>query len=291
MSILNITAFQKCDKGGIAILTVFGLVPLIAAAALAVDLNHVYTERSRLQIAADAAALAAVKHLPNTSAAKVAAIDFATRNMPAESHGGVLAEDDIEIGNWNSELRSFTPDTSPLNAVRVVTRRSDGNGNSFSLLFARVFGIDQMELIKTATAASSNGPALCLLALEPTESKSINLSGGSVIDAVDCRVQNNSSSDKAYNMSGGSTSAADICITGDYNVSGGAFFDPSPTVSCDAVPDPLESWSAPSDPVVCDHHDLSISGGTVTLSPGKYCGGLTMSGGGRCQILSRDILY
>ena len=87
------------------------------------DLGFLYSLRGKLQNTADAAVLAAVGDLPDEDAARATAVDLATKNIPAAGHGTVLANADVVVRNWDAGTRTFTPAGSPMNSVRVVTRR------------------------------------------------------------------------------------------------------------------------------------------------------------------------
>ena len=127
---------------------------LVAAgiASLAVDMGHLYGLRGKLQHTADATVLAAAGDLPDEDTVLATAVDLATKNMPVAEHGTVLANADVVTGNWNSGTRTFTPAGDPINAVRVVTRRSQANGNAAGLLFARVLGFDEVDMETSAIA-------------------------------------------------------------------------------------------------------------------------------------------
>jgi hypothetical protein len=120
----------------------------MAFLALAVDLGYIGYERTRCQQAADAASHAAACRLMNDrgalAAARQDAIAYAAANMP--NAGAVLAESDVSFGTWDSNLRSFTPNTPEPNAVRAIARRSDANGNAIRLFFAPVIGYSRAQV-------------------------------------------------------------------------------------------------------------------------------------------------
>src|SRR5512139_2980219 len=62
------------QSGAVAIMTAFALVLLIAMIGLVVDLGYLYTRKTELQNAADAAALAGARELNGTAAGVTAAV-------------------------------------------------------------------------------------------------------------------------------------------------------------------------------------------------------------------------
>ena len=142
----------------VAVFVIVTMAVLIGFGALAVDVGHMYNTRAQLQDAADAAAHAGAGLLPNAGAARVATHKFARINFP--DSGTVLAEVDLDVGNWDVELGVFAPNGLPFNAVRVTTRRSQANGNPLGLFFASIFGIHQTNVSASATALSS--PIVCV---------------------------------------------------------------------------------------------------------------------------------
>ena len=275
--------FARCDSGGIAVLMAAGLAVLIGAAAIAIDLSYAYVERNRLQIAADTAALAAANELPDESAARAAAQDFAARNMPDEGHGDVLMESDVAIGVWDSSNRTFTADATPPNAVRVSTRRTEANGNALGLFFGRALGIGSLDLSASAIAGGTRQPT-CLIALDPSSSQSLLLRDSAGVAANGCDVQVNSDDDEALTTRHLSTIDANrICVHGDYAELDSSQNTPAPISGCPELVDPL-SWLEPPDSSGCDYDEAEYSGFTGTLDPGVYCEGLRITDGSNVTL-------
>ena len=127
--------FLRDQSGSSFIILAFGIAMIFGVAALAVDMGFAYVLKGKLQDAADAAALAAVSQLPDESAALATALEYAGKNMSTASHGTVLVNTDVSMGNWASDTRTFTPAGTPVNAVQVITRRSETNGNAAKLSY------------------------------------------------------------------------------------------------------------------------------------------------------------
>lgn len=273
----RLARFRRDERGGVAVLMAVGLVMLLGAAAIAIDLSYAYVERNRLQVAADTAALAAANALPDETAARAAALDYAGRNMPTDAHGDVLVESDVDIGNWDDSTRSFTIGATPTNAVRVSTRRDAANGNPLGLFFGRALGIASLDLSASAVAGGTRRP-LCLLALDPLAEGALAMGGSAGVVANGCDVQVNSESEEALTAEGSAALEADrICVHGGYDQEGSSGITPAPATGCPAVADPLEWLQAPADGL-CDHSGASFSDHSGGLGPGVYCGGLSIDG-------------
>ena len=97
-------------------------------ASLAIDVGQFYAEQAELQVAADAAALAALGDLPNEGQARQTARDYIEKHFPELKHGQVVQDSDIAAGNWDSNTRTFTAGLDPINALQGpgdhTTRRS-----------------------------------------------------------------------------------------------------------------------------------------------------------------------
>jgi Flp pilus assembly protein TadG len=154
--------------------SVFNLVMLpvfLALAGLAIDAAMVYRTKAALQIAADAAALAAARDVPaKASNAATDAIAFAHLNLPPSSNGEVLMAADVELGNWDSDTGVFTVGGSPQNAARVTTRRAVANNNPHLTTFLRLIGLTHWD-VSAVSVATSERPKLWIgLALDNTGS-------------------------------------------------------------------------------------------------------------------------
>ena len=101
------------DKGSIAVLTVLVLTGLLGFGALCTDMAVLYAERSNLQNAVDASALAGSQELPhNPQAAVAAATSYASSNNTTLTS--------VIISENNKEIRVTTEKDVPLYLARVL---------------------------------------------------------------------------------------------------------------------------------------------------------------------------
>ena len=111
---------------------------LVGFVAFGVDLARLQVAKTKLYVAADAAARYGVTGLQDgTTVAKAIS---AAQNNYADGTPVILQSSDIEIGTWNSSTRTFTPTNISPNSVRVTARRSAARGNAISTTFASLLG-------------------------------------------------------------------------------------------------------------------------------------------------------
>ncbi|MEX2649932.1 MAG: TadG family pilus assembly protein [Alphaproteobacteria bacterium] len=268
-------------RGAVALMVALSLPVLAGFAALSVDVTYVYWEQDRLQVAADAAALAAANNIGDEDDAVEAAIEFAEANAVPD----VLTDADVEFGHFDEATSTFTAGATPINAVRTTARRDAGSANQVQLFFARIIGFDSIDLAATAIAAATGGGEACILALDPSASASIEMSG-TVDISLGCGLATHSThGSQAMKFNGtGTVDVTAICAAGGVQVSGTFDFpNATPTEGCTPPSDPLAGLTAPPEAAGgCDHTNFKVStnNGTVTLSPGVYCKGIEFSGNG-----------
>lgn len=143
--------------GSIVVLSAVFLMVIFAFTAFTVDLGYIVLTKAELQSAADAAALASVNELADSSLDPSArnqlvvdeAVSLARMNYPDNSK--ILSQSDIRIGTWDAITRVFNEGLEPANAVSVTTRRSTSNGNALPLFFAPIINNKTADVHATAT--------------------------------------------------------------------------------------------------------------------------------------------
>lgn len=143
------------EEKGVALVVVAGsMVALTSAIALAVDVGMLTVARSEAQSAADGAAMAGAAVLidsPNNEEWAVdEAIEFAATNKIRGLAASVLEEDVVV------DLTART--------VGVQVLRTEDRGNPVGTFFARIFGVNEVNISAWAKARASNaGRINCLL--------------------------------------------------------------------------------------------------------------------------------
>ena len=142
------------QRGSVLVVVASSMLALTSVVALAIDVGLMTTARVEAQRAADAAALAGagafIVSPGNSGLARRLALEFAARNT-VRSQTVALQEDDIVI------------DTDAL-TVSVFVRRNRERGDAIPTFFAKVFGVNDVNIAAMATAeAAPAGGINCLL--------------------------------------------------------------------------------------------------------------------------------
>jgi hypothetical protein len=142
------------ERGAVLVLVVVGMLALIAIAGLAIDSAHVLLNKSRLQSALDAAALAAAKVLDQTAStakATTAAGSVFTLNLAQYPElqsavgGGVSLTTE-----YSSTLNPFSAGTTPAAFVRTSI-----TGFRTAMSLVSVLGISSISVAGNAVAGPS----------------------------------------------------------------------------------------------------------------------------------------
>ena len=148
-------------RGVVAIKVAILSVVLISFVALGVDVGLMYNARQELQRATDAAAMAAAVALAHSRLEDVdprqTAVECAAKNQVAGDMLTLRLFEDVELGQAAKPSEGapyeFTPNTTPINAVRVTGRRTKGSDDGpIPLYFAGIFGSSMVEATCRATA-------------------------------------------------------------------------------------------------------------------------------------------
>jgi hypothetical protein len=141
MLITSFCRFLRDESGGYTIWSLIWFSLYVAMGGLAVDVTDAYRNQTLLQSTADASALAGVMSLPDKTDAVAQALAYAANNMNPSINGNVLKAAEVFTGNWDSATATFTAGGTPLNAVRVITRRDDANSNPLPTNFLQILSL------------------------------------------------------------------------------------------------------------------------------------------------------
>jgi Flp pilus assembly protein TadG len=259
--------FIKLEQGAIAILTALILPALLGFGAIAYEIGYWYQSQQALQEKADIAAYAGAfeKSLRGDSGVTTRATYLASLNSFAASGGNT-----ITVNNPPSS-GSYTGDASAVEVLMTLpVSRSLTNYFSSSAVTAHA----------RAVAAKTGGPA-CILALSGSAAGAVTFSGNAKLNAASCGVKVNSSDAAAFKTNGSTTlKTAFIDIAGGASLIGNPSIQtPSGQVKTGAPisNNPFSSLTIPSYST-CSFSGVNITGGgSVTLNPGTYCGGLKIA--------------
>jgi hypothetical protein len=261
------------DRSGGALALAAVLLPAVVGfAGMGVDLTHWYAERRAMQNMADGAAIAATHAvMAGASEADIlaAARDSAVRN-------GWDAAAGYQIAVFSPPEAGLYPGLNRAAEVRV--------GRAVPLYFFGALGFEPVEVTARATGAGvDNGPQ-CVIALDHTADRAINFTGTSNV-TLGCGVAANSSSNQAIYVGGNATLVANPAQAfGDIYIGNNATLVTQSPVQpySQRVEDPYDDVIMPVSPAACTFSNVWVQSNqtqiTPPLQPGRYCGGLKISG-------------
>jgi Flp pilus assembly protein TadG len=275
--------FLRDERGGITILAALVLPVLGGLTAVAVDVAHLRYSKARLQMGADAGALAAIRRLSNEADAVQVAIEIANLNVPSNA-GTVTAASDVQLIVYDPSTKTYKPSdaTTPPNGVRVTASRDEAHGNRVIGFFTQMLSGSNAYNLSASSIAVVRGtddPA-CVYALNATDPDSLTIAGSTTV-SLGCGVRVKSSSTAAISSNGNAArlTASSVCqaSTPGFNPSG---YTPSVKRCASAVADPFAAVAEPI-PSGCK------PGGTLTgtvmagcfTGPIKFSGNVTLGTG------------
>ncbi|WP_281982456.1 Tad domain-containing protein [Thalassorhabdomicrobium marinisediminis] len=158
----RIQNFRQQEDGAMTVLGLFIFMVSAILGGLAVDVTHLISQRTKLQVTADLAAHAAlyVRDSESEGAARDAALQVVANSMPASEYGDVLADADILFGVYDRDTEMFKVDNSSRSGVLVTLKRHAVNGNSIPSFLLQFVGIDTWDV--TAQAVFTTFRPACL---------------------------------------------------------------------------------------------------------------------------------
>jgi Flp pilus assembly protein TadG len=256
------------DRGGnIAIITALAMPVLVGMAGLGVEVGYWYYLTRGMQNAADSAAVAAATN--GTSSYAVEARAVAAQYGFRDGNATVTASNTTCPSGEGSCYGVTISSLVPLFLSQVVGYQGT----------TKIKGTPYTALSSTAIAKVSGGSNACMVALDPTDSDSMTVTGGHLtLDSCDLAV--NSNSVTALTTHGAKITANAIDVVGNYQENG-CCITPDPTTGQRGATDPYTGLYSSNDVAAMASEactGMNVSGGT-TLSPGVYCGGLSITGG------------
>ncbi|WP_191090033.1 pilus assembly protein TadG-related protein [Histidinibacterium aquaticum] len=140
-----LTRFRKEEDGAATISSLFFTVAALALAGLALDQAHAWQSQTRLQVATDAAALAAGTKLEDFDSARSLALEVAEENL---GRSGIVNASDVEFGSWDQAAGTFTLSSDPevVNAVRVSADLTKAGNDAVPTFLLKFVGINSWEM-------------------------------------------------------------------------------------------------------------------------------------------------
>ena len=253
--------FTRSCEGNVALLFGLTLPVLVGLAGLGIDSAAVYNQRARMQSVADATALAVGKEM-----------NLLVEDLePLKQSGYARAE--VLLGEVGLADRPHSVEITL--DEKKATSRIEISMQTRTFLPPEVWG--ENPIVVSAEANVLGTAKLCVLSLNGSSNRALQLDKLARVTAPDCFVQSNSKSSEGL-----SARMLSLLISSATCTSGGyegdlALFVPSPETDCPVLDDPLEMREAPA-AGGCDFDGVEIDA-SQNISPGHYCGGLVIKGG------------
>ena len=144
--------FLRDENGSITIMSLTWIPLTLMIGGLALDTANAMMVRTQLQTVADAAAHAALftRETGTAEDAHEAARGIVAGSLPAERHGDVIRDGDIQFGTWDPATQAFTPDPASKSAVRVDLARVAERSNPVGTWLLRLAGLDAWDIHRVA---------------------------------------------------------------------------------------------------------------------------------------------
>lgn len=245
---------------------------LLACIGLAIDVGYLQLVKTRMQSAADAAALGGIQEFRMNGTAQIAAAARADAALNGFTHG----VDTVTVAVNNPPSSGYSA-ADPM-AVEVIISKTAGT------FFMRTLGFTS-STVKARAVARLPITDSCLVALNPSAASAMTLNGSGVFVRTLCGAAIDSTSSTALTVTAGATLlATSINVVGNYTEDRFSTVAPTPVTGAPSQVDPL-SYVQPPPVGGCDHNNFKIVGNkTRTISPGVYCGGMSFDGGANVTL-------
>jgi len=265
--------FAKDERGTIIMMLAITLPLLVAVVGLSVDVGNWYYAERKAQTAVDSGAVAAAMTLYNGGyniEAEESAFDSAKRNEFEPGTGrGVKVQSPPSSGAFAGDLTAVEVTGTEIQPVYLA-----------GLIFK-----DEVKVETRAVAAAINldGP-VCVLGLDSEMAGAVEFTGTANTE-LGCSIHSNSYDSESLTVWGDAevdavrlSSSGDMRINKMENVS----HDTPHITWMQPIKDPYGpeglALSVPSSPKNCLHNNKQLSStSSITLNPGRYCGGLRIS--------------
>jgi hypothetical protein len=282
------------------LLTMLTLIPIWAMIGLVGDVGWSYYTKGAAEAAAQAAAIAAVRSAMDYVAAG-ANYDCSSSSVVCQAAANCPSvipnppTNNIQNGCAYASYNGFT--SAGASGSQTVTLEANNTNHAPTapgitvsywvtvriskvnpLSFLSVLGFNSATVTARSTAAVVyKTPPSCVVSLDPSAPSAFIVGGTANVTLSNCAAQVNSTDSSALNLNGGGCLSATAI-----NVVGQASTDactPSANTGANAISDPFAALPAPSSATQpCDYNNTHVNGssGTTALSPGVYCGGLSV---------------
>ncbi len=282
MTKLNVR--PKRERGFTIVAFSLMILVSIGFTGLAVDAGYLQLEKRKAQIAADAAAMGALREMEKGNT------DLATAGLTDSAYNG------FTNGQNSTTVTIANPPTNGVYTGRTTAVQATVS-RVVPTYFMRAMGQNSVTISATAVAETSTTAGSiggCIFAMNPTASGAFTITGNVTI-ATACSAVVKSTSSSAFSMVGNSTfslsNGAEVGVVGTgtsgWSLSGGAQIINASTnkaespVNIQTFNDPLAGVAVPTPTglTIQSSNSKTVNpNATVTLNPGIYCGGMDLKG-------------
>ncbi|MXQ09076.1 hypothetical protein GQ651_14605 [Alphaproteobacteria bacterium GH1-50] len=144
----RISTWKDDECGGITVLALFLAVTMMIVAGLGLDVMNAMRAKTQLQVAADAAAHAALstREFKTEAEAKDIAVAIAQASMPPGNYGNAITAADIQFGYWDAANEVFQIAPGADDAVLVTTQQASSRSNALTTFFLRFIGMEGFDV-------------------------------------------------------------------------------------------------------------------------------------------------
>ncbi|WP_092122301.1 TadE/TadG family type IV pilus assembly protein [Bradyrhizobium erythrophlei] len=253
--------FARDQSGSYAIIIALLMPVLVGTAGLGTEVAWWFYKHKNMMSAADSAAVSAA----------TAGTNFATEaNAITTFYGYANGISNVTVTvNQPPSTGSFT---SSSQAVEVIITQPQAR------LMSALFGSGAVPVTARAVALGNVGTG-CVLALDPTANPAVTVKGNTQLNLINCNLYDDSNGGSALNVSGSATiSAAMVGVVGGVSGTSSITATNGIRTGIRAIADPYANVT-PTMPTWCDYSNKFNVKGTTTLSPGSYCGDISVAAG------------
>jgi hypothetical protein len=285
--------FGREDGQAVILVVVAMSVLLIGALGLAIDCGQMYAQRQMAQAAADAAAQAGIMSIftgtnitasypfgtgtPPIASSACTTTDLRTPCVYARDNGfGGTTADVVTLSfPAATAILGVTLSSATVPALTVTVQRTLNTG------LIRMVGGAATSVIKATATAGLVGAVSpsCVYVLAPSAASAFQANNGAAVVVNGCAIVVDSTSSSAAVIQGASVSASAIDVVGGTVINNGGSATPTPVTGAPTVVDPFLSLPALTPASCTAHPTMTVATSGQTLSPGTYCGGISVSNG------------
>ncbi|MBC7576345.1 MAG: pilus assembly protein [Tardiphaga sp.] len=251
-----VLSFAGDIRGNVAIIFAVAALPIMGCMGMTVDYSLINDQRAKLQLALDSALLAGVQEASNASEIAKANSMFA--------------------GNLDTKWAATTTATFSVAGSQLVGTASA----TMTTKFMGMMGFPTVNVsVAGAAAATASSAKACIILVANPASNTLVVNSGASISGSGCEIHVDSSNGTAATINtNNSLNVAKVCIKGGATQNSGN--NAAVSTGCAAVSNPFVGTLPAVSPSACNYNNQSYNGGSVTLSPGRYCGSTAFNGGG-----------